>query len=261
MSKTLVWAHRGASGTMPENTMPSFEKAVKMGADGLELDIQLTKDDKIVVCHDEKIDRTSNGKGYLKDYTFAELRKFSFDNGMKSFAGTKIPTIEEVFDLIKDTEMTVNIELKTSKFAYDGIEEKILETVEKYGLNDRIIYSCFNHYTIKKIQELNPAARTAFLISDGFVEMPAYAAKHKVEALHPSKYILQLPDFMEECEKEGVKVNAWTINREEDLRMCIDAGVNAVITNYPDRAKRIIENRPAPVKKKKKGFWSFLKKK
>ena len=115
----LVWGHRGASGYAPENTLPAFKMAADMGADGVELDIQLTSDGEIVVCHDETIDRTSNGAGWLKDFTFKELRRLDFSNGNAAYEGVKIPTMEEVFDLLQPTGLVINIELKTGIIFYD----------------------------------------------------------------------------------------------------------------------------------------------
>ena len=112
MNKPLVWAHRGASGYAPENTLAAFKKAVEMKADGVELDVQLTKDGEIVVCHDETIDRTSDKKGLLMDYSLEELKKFDFSNSNPAFEGEQIPPMSEVFDLLKDTDLTINIELK-----------------------------------------------------------------------------------------------------------------------------------------------------
>ena len=105
----LIWGHRGASGHAPENTLPAFKMAADMGADGVELDIQMTSDGVIVVCHDETIDRTSSGAGWLKDFTFDELRRLDFSNGNSAYEGTKIPSMEEVLDLLDPTGLTINI--------------------------------------------------------------------------------------------------------------------------------------------------------
>ena len=113
MKNILVWAHRGASGIMPENTLPAFEKAVELGADGVELDIQMTADGEIVVIHDEMVDRTSDGKGWVKDYTLEDLRKLDVSYGHKELGHVCIPTMREVFELLKPTDLTINIELKT----------------------------------------------------------------------------------------------------------------------------------------------------
>ena len=130
MIKTKVWAHRGASGYAPENTLESFKMAMDMKADGVELDVQLTKDNELVVIHDETIDRTSNKTGFVKDYTLAELKSFNFNNGNEKYEYAQIPTLKEVFQLLKPSNMVINIELKTGVFFYEGIEEKVLKLVK-----------------------------------------------------------------------------------------------------------------------------------
>ncbi len=239
--KPLVWAHRGASGYCPENTIPAFEKAVEMNAHGVELDVQLTKDGEIVVCHDEEIDRTSNGKGWIKDFTLEELREFDFSNDMDGFLNLKIPTMREVFELLKPTDLTINIELKTGIVFYPGIEEKLIELAEEMEFMDRVIFSSFNHYTILKIKELKPRAKCGFLYMDGTIDMPGYAKKYGVEALHPALYNLQFPGYMEECIKNNLEVNVWTVNKEEYAALCCKAGANSIITNYPDMVFGVIE--------------------
>jgi glycerophosphoryl diester phosphodiesterase len=238
--KPLIWAHRGASGCMPENTLPAFKKAIEMGADGVELDIQLTRDGEIVVCHDETIDRTSNGTGFLKDYTLAQLRRFNFNKTHPEVEHADIPTMKEVFELIRPTSLTINIELKTGVFFYEGIEEKIVHLTHEMGMADRVIYSSFNHYSILRIQQLDPQARTAFLYSDGFMDMPAYGQAHYVSALHPWFGNIRYPDFMKECREKGLEVNVWTVNEEQYIEMCAQAGVHAIITNVPDHARAVL---------------------
>lgn len=244
MKKPLIWGHRGASGYAPENTLSSFQLAADMKADGIELDIQLTRDNQIVVIHDEWIDRTSSGTGFVKDYTLDELRQFDFSKTIPGAPRADIPLMSEVFELIRDTGLTINIELKTGIFDYEGIEEMILAMTQKYGMEDRVIYSSFNHYSILKIRKLNPKAPAAFLCQDGPVGFPAYAASHGVDAVHPWFVNLRFKDFMEESRKLGLAVNTWTVNEEEHIRMCTMLGVDAIITNYPDRARKVINEVP-----------------
>jgi len=120
-----VWAHRGASGYAPENTLPAFALAVEQGADGVELDIQLTKDGQIVVIHDETIDRVSNGSGWVKDYTLSQLKKFNFNKTFPEYGFVTIPTLEEVYDLLKDTGLTVNVELKQIPYFIVILKKKL----------------------------------------------------------------------------------------------------------------------------------------
>ena len=237
----LIWGHRGASGHAPENTLPAFQMAADMGADGVELDVQLTRDGVLAVCHDETIDRTSSGAGWLKDFTFDELRSLDFSNGNAAYEGVKIPAMEEVFDLLAPTGLTINIELKTGIVFYENIEEKILELAARKNWEDRVIYSSFNHYTVRRIKELNPAAKVGLLYADGPIDMPGYGHRLEADALHPAFYNLQYPNYMEDCRRYGLEVNLCTVNSAADLMKCSEYGVNAVITNYPAKARELYE--------------------
>lgn len=239
-TKPLVWAHRGASGYAPENTLAAFQKAVDLGADGVELDIQLTKDDQIVVIHDETIDRTSDGKGWVKDYTLEELRAFNYNRTKPGYKHADIPTMREVFELLKPTGLFINIEIKTGVVFYEKIEEKILALTKEMGMEDRVCYSSFNHYTVTRIHELKPDAEVGFLYADGPIDMPSYGVKHGVNALHPALYNLQYDGFVKECKEKGLKLNVWTVNERPYMEMCCQYGVDAIITNYPDIAKEVV---------------------
>lgn len=127
MKKMKIWAHRGASGYAPENTMEAFSEAVRRKADGIELDVQLTKDGEIVVIHDEKLERVSNGTGWVKDYTLKELRKLNFNKTFPEQGSARIPTLKEVYELMKKEDMLVNVELKTSIVFYEGLVDKVLD--------------------------------------------------------------------------------------------------------------------------------------
>lgn len=239
-TKPLVWAHRGASGYAPENTLAAFQKAVDLGADGVELDIQLTKDDQIVVIHDETIDRTSDGKGWVKDYTLEELRAFNYNRTKPEYKHADIPTMREVFELLKPTGLFINIEIKTGVVFYEKIEEKILALTKEMGMENRVCYSSFNHYTVTRIHELKPDAEVGFLYADGPIDMPSYGVKHGVNALHPALYNLQYDGFVKECKEKGLKLNVWTVNERPYMEMCCQYGVDAIITNYPDIAKEVV---------------------
>lgn len=237
--KTKIFAHRGASQYAPENTLEAFVLAHKQGADGIELDVQLSKDGEIMVIHDETIDRVSNGKGAVRDYTLEELRKFSYDNQMEGYEGVRIPTLREVLELIKPWEMTVNIELKTGICWYPQIEEKVVRLVQEEKMEDKVIYSSFNHYSISRVQQLASEARTAYLYSDVILDVEAYARKHGVQGLHPALYHVKMADFLKRYLESGLDVRVWTVNEEEDMEQLIQAQVTAVITNKPDTAYEV----------------------
>ena len=144
---SLIYGHRGASGYAPENTLEAFRLAMEMGADGFELDVHMSKDGALVVIHDESVDRTTDGTGLVRDLTLAQLKTLDASCGMEAYKGAKIPTLDEVFDLIRDTRHIVNVEVKTDEWFYPQIEEKCLALAKEKGVEDRILYSSFNHYT------------------------------------------------------------------------------------------------------------------
>ena len=241
--RTKVWAHRGASGYVPENTLDAFQKAVEMGADGIELDVQMTKDGELVVIHDETIDRVSDGKGWVKDYTYAELKKFNFNKTHPEYEREEIPTLEQVYLLIKPTNLMINVEIKTGIVFYPEIEERVLELTESLGMSDRVVYSSFNHYTIQKIKKLKPEAETGMLYEDGIVNAVDYACDIlKADALHPADFNVWYPEFLDQCRKRNRRVHVWTVNDEQQMRTFCEAGVDAIITNYPYIAKSVTDD-------------------
>lgn len=237
--KTKIWAHRGASGYAPENTLEAFELAIHQNADGIELDIQLTKDSELVVAHDEKIDRVTGGTGWIKNYTLKELKQFRFNRTHPEFTNACIPTLKEVYELMRPTNLTVNVELKTSICFYPGIEEKALKLAKDMQMEERIIYSSFNHYTLKTLKELDSSVRTGLLYEDGWINVPAYGNNIGVNALHPAAYLLQYPDFLKDCKKYNLPLHVWTVNTKEHMEKLMKLGVDAIITDFPDIARKI----------------------
>lgn len=237
-----IFAHRGFSGYYPENTMLAFQKvAEETVADGIELDIQLTKDGEIVIMHDEMLDRTTNGSGWLKDHTLEELKMLSVGVNVKGFFPRQtIPTLREYFTWLKTTKLITNIELKTSYFEYEGIEEKLIAMVKEFGLEDQIWYSSFNHYTVARIKKLMPEAKCGLLTDTWLMNIGEYAASHGAASVNARTYF---------CAKEGVAANlhahnialqAWTPNDAEMMQELVDAGVDVLITNYPDIAAKVL---------------------
>ncbi len=238
----LVWAHRGASAYAPENTLEAFKMAVDMGADGIELDVHICKSGEVVVCHDEKIDRTSSGAGWIKDLTLDELKSYSFHNDMDQYLGTKMPTLKEVYELIAPTGLTVNVELKTDNIWYEGIEEKCVEIARECGMTDRVIYSSFNHKSLKRLLSFAPDAYTGILYGQLIPDVDddaAYAIAQGAKAVHPGRKHCYRDNYMESMAAKGVLVNPWTVNDEEEMEELMEMGVNALITNFPDVALRI----------------------
>lgn len=237
--RTLVWAHRGASAYAPENTLEAFKLAIDMKADGIETDVHLSKDGHIMVLHDEKLDRTSNGQGKVTDYTLEELKHF--DLGYKFYGkltGVRIPTAEEMFELFKDTGMTINIEIKS---ADPAIIPALVESVKKYGMQDKIYYSSFDHEQLMRMKRLDPNAKIAPLYGFNMVKPWLYAENMGAWATHPRFNQIDLyPEMVEECHKRGIRVNPWTPDDPEVCKHLSEVGVDGIITNTPDVVKKAL---------------------
>ena len=232
---SLIFGHRGASAYAPENTLEAFRLAMEMGADGFELDVHLSLDGELVVIHDESVDRTTDGTGLVRDLTLVQLKALDASNGMETYRGAKIPTLGEVFDLIRDTRHIVNVEIKTDEWFYPQIEEKCLALAKEKGVEDRVIYSSFNHHTLMKLRHLKPDVKLGMLFGDIMRKPWEYAQPLSVDYLHPMKMNIYVPGFSEGAAAAGYGVNMWTINDPETMQLCLDTGAG-IITNYPDVA-------------------------
>lgn len=241
---TINYAHRGASGEYPENTMLAFEKAVELGCTGIETDVHVTKDGHLVLIHDETVDRTTNGKGYIKDHNLEDLKKLdagSFKDD--AFKGASIPLLEELLEFVKDKNIKLNLELKTDVIWYAGIEEKVLDLVYKYNLKDRVIISSFNHYSVHRFKNLDNTIETGLLYMEGLFEPHLYAKIVGSEAIHPIYPAIDNEELVKRVKKAGIKINTWTVNKEDDMRRLLSYGVEGIITNYPDKLNNIMKER------------------
>ena len=240
--KTQVWAHRGASAYAPENTLEAFKLAAGQGADGVELDVQLSRDNELVVAHDETIDRVSNGSGYIKDHTLSELKKLRFNRLFPEYRDASIPTLGEVYKLLRPTGLVVNVELKTGIVPYEGIEERVLDLASEMGMGDRVIYSSFHHPSLVKLKMLDPSVKTGLLYSDGWIDVASYGRyTARVDALHPALYHMQDPELIPSARSLGLALHVWTVNDEEYMEMLVRQGVEAIITNKPDLCRSVAD--------------------
>lgn len=247
-NQTKIWAHRGASGWdrqyAPENTVPAFERAVKMGADGIETDVQLTKDGVLVLAHDETIDRVSDGSGWLKDYTLKELRGFSFSKTHPEFGRVEIPTLEDLLCLLQDTDLELNLELKSSVLYYEGLEEKTADLVHEMGMDERVIYSSFSHYSVKKAmaycKEKGYPTRFGILSGQLIGQAAAYVQGLGADAYHPPAAQMD-EKTLAECHERGLKVHLWTIDMKSEIKRWAELGADAIITDCPDSGRRVVD--------------------
>ena len=236
-----IWAHRGCSQRYPENTLLAFEKAMVLkNLTGIELDIQLTKDDHIVVFHDERVDRVTDGIGQLKEFTFSGLKRLQIETGGNR--KEHIPALQEVFDILEPrlkNGLLLNIELKNGIIPYDGMEEKIVEMVHKSGLQNSVIYSSFYALSLKKLRRLDPEAGIGVLdsrLSDCLFKLKGGCGAN---ALHPFWRGLDVP--MEDV--KGYAVRAWLSGHlypekptgtKLDLTVLEQKGITDIFLNEPE---------------------------
>ncbi len=237
-------AHRGFSGKYPENTLLAFEKAIEAGADGAELDVHLTKDNILVVIHDERIDRTTDGEGFVADFTYDELCRFDASASFKGIYGfNKIPTLREYFELVKPVDgFITNIELKTGENEYPGIEEAVYELIKEFNLEDRIIISSFNHFSVMRFKAVAPQIKCGYLTGDWIYDFGEYTKNRGVECVHPRFNSLNAQSVAE-IKKNNIKINTWTVNTPEEVSRLYNLGVDAIIGNFPDMIKEVIESK------------------
>lgn len=237
--KTMIWAHRGASAYAPENTIEAFALARDMGADGVELDVHMTKDGQIVVSHDATVDRCSNGTGAIKDMTLVELKKLDCSNHIAGYEGCRMPLLEEVLILLKPTKMMINIELKSNAVEMENFEEKVAAIVEEHGMSERVIYSSFNHLSLMRMTEFAPDAPIGLLVSASFVDPWVYIEHLGADAWHPEYHSLSIPGVVAGLKKHGIKIHPYTVNDVDAILSMLNDKVDAIITNKPDVALKL----------------------
>lgn len=238
---TLNFAHRGARQAAPENTLAAFAKALQLGADGIELDTLLSKDGVLVVCHNLEVDATSNGRGRVQDFSLSELREFDFGGWFDpAFAGEKIPTLNEVFDLV-GSRLLVNIEMKSVSLRGDGLATATAAFIKARNLYDQVIVSSFNPLALRRVHRLDPRIEIGLLYSP---DLPIYLRQAwllpwvKPHALHPEHTMVDA-GYMAWAQRAGYDVNVWTVNEEAEMQRLLDLGVNSIITDAPDRLRQV----------------------
>jgi glycerophosphoryl diester phosphodiesterase len=216
----LKIGHRGARGSVAENTIQSFEEAIKEGANAIELDVRETKDKKLVIFHNEKVDKLTDAKGYVKDFTLKELKQ------LKVNRIGEIPTLEEALDFLKDKNVKILIEIKEP-----GTEERVVKEVKKRKIEDKVVIISFHEEALRKVKEISS------------IETGLIYAKHKnpiqTATQLKASYVLPLYHFthsadIEKAHKAGLKVIVWTINTKEEALEFKRKGVDGIATDFPE---------------------------
>ena len=234
--KPKIFGHRGAGGNCPENTIAAFVEAADSGAEGIELDVHLSRDGKLVVCHDETLERTTNGTGLIKEREWDYIRRLDAGTWFSPvFTGERVPLLDDVFRICKRRNLQVNVELKTDYFSYDGIEKMAAASIARFGMDEMVIVSSFNHYSIIRLKKTAPHLAAGLLYSCHIYRPHIYAASLPAEALHPA-YHLTNPEIINDAHAAGYQVNVWFAREKWDetqaLRV-LESGADCIITNYP----------------------------
>ncbi|MDY6872884.1 MAG: glycerophosphodiester phosphodiesterase family protein [Chloroflexota bacterium] len=228
-----IYAHRGASSQAPENTLAAFQLAFEQGADGIELDVMLSKDQQLVVIHDDTVDRTTDGTGRVSDLTLAELKRL--DAG----EGEPIPTLAEVLDRFGG-QFPINIELKNYSSLFDSLPLAVAGMVRDYGLADSILVSSFNPFNFPRFHRVLPDVPRGILIFPGRAQNFLYRL-FRYEAFHP--YFKDVDEaLVKAVHARSQQINVWTVDEAADIRHLAKLGVDAIITNVPQRARTVLES-------------------
>lgn len=244
--RVLNLAHRGASAVAPPNTLAAFEKAVELGADGIEMDVHLSADGVPVVIHDYTVDATTDGSGRVADMTLAQLKELDAGSPFDpTFAGERIPTLGEVLESVGN-RLLLNIELKTVSPRDTGLERATIGRVNKHGLNEghRVLVSSFNPLSLMRVKRVDAHIPVGLLYAP---DMPLPLRRAWLapliphEARHP-KHTMVDAAYMAWSRRRGYQVNTWTVDEPGEMRRLITLGVDCIITNVPDVLRDIIES-------------------
>lgn len=229
----FIIGHRGASGHAPENTLAAFKKAVSLGAAFIETDLQLSRDARFVAIHDDTVERTTNGQGKVHDQTLAELRRLDAGSWFGSeYAGERIPTLEEILEFSKKNDVVFYLELKPS--GSWGGEHTLIGALRESGEVARVIVISFDHSILASLRKIEPTLMTGALY-DGQVADPLESALAVGARQVVVRGDLVTPAMIEQAHKKDLQIVCWTINQPAHIRLLVAAGVDGIMSDYPDR--------------------------
>lgn len=238
----LVIAHRGASAYAPENTLAAFRLAQEQGAQAIEFDVKLTKDERVVVLHDETLERTTSGKGLLSSFSYEEIKRLDAGSSFGTeFKNEKIPTLEQVFDHV-GSKMLMNIELTNYARPFDNLPAKVVQVIRNAGNETQILFSSFSPISLIRARRKAPDIAIGLLVqkSTPIWLTAAYTRLLKYEYLHPQDGMIT-SSMLDKMREKNVSVNVWTVNNQNRMRDLLDMGVSGLITDNPKRALELLQ--------------------
>lgn len=218
MEKTVIFGHRGYPAKFAENSLEGFRYVVSHGGEGVEFDVHLTKDGAPVVMHDEKIDRTTDGKGWIKDFTLSELRQFHLQNG------EPIPELKELFTILENKNIWINLEFKTNLVHYPNIEQIVLDLAKQFHFVHPIIFSSFDYVTLKNCQEIDPNQTYCYLVDQNVINPAKLIKENHFAGIHPEEYL----------NDDTIVERIWTVDDPDLAKQYFEKHVAGIFTNnYP----------------------------
>lgn len=230
----MIIAHRGASAHAPENTIAAIQKTLEMGCNAIEIDVQLTKDGQVVVIHDYTVDRTTNGSGYVEEFTLEEIKKLDAGSWFDAkYNRERIPTLDEVLDIVPKGTF-VNVEIKNLIHHQGIIEKKVVDIIRKHSRMDDVVISSFDHYILRNLRDYDDEIKIGVLIYANIIEPLSYIEEKgfKAYSIHPTEEYTT-GDFVKKCHEMGYKVYVYTINDQKRAKKVKDMGVDGIISNFP----------------------------
>jgi glycerophosphoryl diester phosphodiesterase len=242
LNRPAIFAHRGASAYAPENTLTAFKLAIEQGSDGIELDAKLTSDGHVVVIHDGSVDRTTDGSGAIKSLTLEQLKQLDAGSKLPPLhKSEKIPTLAEVFEEV-GRQILINVELTNYSSPIDDLPDRVAALVKEYNLQDSIFLSSFNIIALLRARNLLPETPLGLLTFAGLAGLTV-----KSRLLHFSLLFAINPSYTDvtknlviTAHQQNFKVFTYTVNRSEDMRQVIEAGVDGFFTDDPVLARKIL---------------------
>ena len=243
-------AHRGASAEAPENTLAAFRRALAIGVDFIEMDLHRTRDGALVVIHDERVDRTTNSQGFVRDLKLADVRGLDVGSwflrpdgapGPPPFAGERVPTLQEVIDWARPTSVGLYLEIKYGPEDPPGMEAALVAALARNRFDARVIIECFDHTVLATVKRLNQALRTCALFETATAD-PWWAARAVGAQEVAPLWTLATPEWIAAAHRDNLPVVVWTVDAEADLRAMIARGVDGIFTNNPSSLKQILDN-------------------
>jgi len=228
-----IIAHRGSSGHAPENTLAAFQLALDQGSDGIELDVMLSQDRQLIVIHDDSVVRTTNGTGRVKDMTLDELQ--SLDAG----DGERIPTLDEVFSRFGG-KLLINVELKNYTSIFDGLPVEVARCIKAHQLEDDVLISSFNPFNLPRVHQRLPGIKLGLLTPPGKAQLWLWRL-FRYDALHPHFSDVD-QELVAATHARHRQINVWTVDEPTEIRRLAALGVDAIITNDPQRTRELLES-------------------